>query len=519
MHSLKILTFITVLISQIIITPLFANPMPARMDSLILQGKLQFYNFNITASRHTFEIIRKEFPDYPHGYFYESYLTLIAWSQDMTNDSLGDAVLIQVNRAVNVAETYKKNNSDKTEADFLLGLCYGVKGIQQTVNRNYIKTYWYGRKAKGYLEDVIKSDSTYYDAYLGLGIFHYYVDLMPGVVKFFAGILGFHGDREKGRNEVLLTSRKGRYFKEEAYFTYYVIRYFLEGDKQAPVEKFREMSQRYPGNPALKLMLAYHYRRFGDLGKTIAYCNAVPDSFLTILPQIVEMKYYNLAVAQFSRNQFYKADSLFDRLIALPTRKSLYYQAAIRYYKGLLAKLNFDEKTSTRFFKYILLNKQSKYWYAQAQMFLKYPMDSLTYKLIYIRNMLYNRQQQASLQNALKLKKEADATVNNVNPDIPYLVTDLLAENYYFSRQYRLAKELYSGIEPDLPKMEDEFRRAWIYIRYARCLRALGDYDRAEKMLNRAHKFDDDFTRIIISREKYLLKSLKQRQQKEKVKL
>lgn len=54
--------------------------------------------------------------------------------------------------------------------------------------------------------------------------------------------------------------------------------------------------------------------------------------------------------------------------------------------------------------------------------------------------------------------------------------------------------------------MEDEFHRAWIYIHYQRCLRTLEEFDLAEQMLAKANSLDDSFTRIIIEREKFMLK-------------
>jgi len=56
--------------------------------------------------------------------------------------------------------------------------------------------------------------------------------------------------------------------------------------------------------------------------------------------------------------------------------------------------------------------------------------------------------------------------------------------------------------------MEDRFRRAWIYIDYQRCLRELKEYKLAEAMLKKAEDADDDYTRIIIEREKFILKKL-----------
>jgi tetratricopeptide (TPR) repeat protein len=503
---------------SIFFSSLITGTIPDRMEQLILEGKDQFYNFNIQKSQQTFKTIQQEFPNYPHGYFYESYLTLIIYTQDMNNDSLVKTLEEQVDIAIDVANEYKKGMEDNTDANFHLGLCYGVKGIYQVMNRSYFGSFFTGRKAKGYLEKVVKLDSTYYDAYLGLGIVHYYLDLMPGIVKFLAGILGFDGDRDLGRREILLTANSGKFFKEEAYFTYYIIRYFLEGDKQNAIEKIEEMSYKYPGNAGITLLLGYHNRRFGYIEKSLKYCQSIPDSFKTILPQITDMKYYNIAVANYDLNQFEKSDSIFNYLIRLRTRKSLYYQAAINYYKGLLAALMFDHEKSRYYFKNIFEHKQTKYWYFQSRMLLEYQIDSLMYHQIYARNLLYSRNFNESLTIARRLQEMLSKGIEDKNPDLPLLVTDLIGENYYYTHKYSQAKKYYESISSKISKMNDEFRRAWVYIHYARCLVKTGEYNLAEEMLDKAHELDEEFTRITISRERYILGELKQRHNNSKVK-
>jgi tetratricopeptide (TPR) repeat protein len=244
--------------------------------------------------------------------------------------------------------------------------------------------------------------------------------------------------------------------------------------------------------------------------KCIQYCESVPDSFITILPQIVDIKYYNLAVSHYDMNMFSEADSLFYKLIQLPTRKSLYYQSAIKFYKGMLAALNFDRDAAVYYLKNIFKHSKTKYWYYQAQMYLKYPMDSLMHKEIYARNLLYSRQFDKGLEKALELRYLFDTGEKSKNPDMRFLIMDLLAENYYYGKDYQLALKVYKEIAPDMDDIEDDYQKSWIHIHYARCLRKVGDYDNAEKMLKEAHDLDDDFTRLIIEREKYIIGQEKQ---------
>ena len=102
------------------------------------------------------------------------------------------------------------------------------------------------------------------------------------------------------------------------------------------------------------------------------------------------------------------------------------------------------------------------------------------------------------------------------NPDMRFLIMDLLAENYYYAKDYRLALQIFNEIAPDMDDIKDEYQRSWIHIHYARCLRNVADYEKAEKMLKEAHDLDDDFTRLIIEREKYIISQSKQRKEKTK---
>ena len=64
------------------------------------------------------------------------------------------------------------------------------------------------------------------DAYLGLGIYHYYADVLPGVLKVLAPLVGMNGDRERGLAEIRRAVRggdlvgvEGRFFLAEIYAT------------------------------------------------------------------------------------------------------------------------------------------------------------------------------------------------------------------------------------------------------------------------------------------------------------
>lgn len=506
-RAFTILNFI--LLALLLLAPFaLAHTIPTALDSLILEGKQQIYRMEFQAAEETFREARSEYPDYPHGYVYQAYITALFFALDQANDSLARQLDTQISAAMEVAKDYKSRFNDSAGSYFHLALANSIKALYHIIERSYVKGYFSGRSAKSDLEKVVQLDSTYYDAYIGLGLFHYYADLLPGFIKFVAGILGFEGNRVKGKAEIHLTAARGKYFKVESEFLFYCIGYFLEGDKANAIRALKQMYRQYPTNQGLGLILAYHARRSGYIQECMELCRQLLQEKDPGLPQVTDLKYYNLAVCYYDLNEFAKADSLFDVLNRLPTRKSLFYQAAIAYYKGHLADLRFERETALRYYRQIPDHKQTKYWYGMSRALIKYPTDSLMYQYFTGMNLLGSRQFGRSLQQARALKEALDAGKTSANPDMRFLTISLLASNYYTQWQLTRARSLYEEILPRLDKMEDRFRRAWIYIDYQRCLRELKEYKLAETMLKQAEDADDDYTRIIIEREKFILKQL-----------
>ncbi len=488
------------------------------MDELnhrIQEGKQEIYHFRLEEALRIFEQIQLDYPDKPHGFFYTAYIYAIYYSQDRTNRELDSLLQVNIRQAIHAGEKFKDSHPADPEAYYYLGVANGVEGIYHVLNSSYLKGYIHGRRAKNYLEESIQTDSTYYDSYLGLGIFHYYVDMLPGVVKFFAGILGFHGDREQGMNEIRITMERGNHFRVEAEFVYAVIRYFLEGDYQGGLFTFLKLHEYYPMNPAMTLLVGYHYRRHGQIRKARELFESVPEGYRDKLPQITVMKYYNLGVCYFRLNDFNRAEEYFNLLMDTTLRKSRYYQAALAYYKGILAGLQLRQKEADYYLSMIRKDEENQYWYNMSRLYLKYPFDSLMIRYIEADNLLYAFNFNEASRLIPKLAQQLEMTEKgHFHPDLPFLVKDLEARMNFQGGQVREAESIYRSFIDSLNEFDDEFQRAWIYIAYARVLRELREWDKSSEMLEKAGSTDDEYTRIIIEREKYILKNLKQSEKK-----
>jgi tetratricopeptide (TPR) repeat protein len=498
---------LTIFLILILFNTLLASPESDEIFDLINSAKEEIYFFRLNNSLNIFHTIQTKYPDHPHGYFYESYITILLYFLDESNDSLENRLQVTIKKAIGKSESYREKYKNDPEAFFYLGVSHGLSGIYAVLNRNYFSGYIHARKGITYLKKTIEIDSTYYDAFLGLGIYHYYIDLLPGIIKFFTKILGLGGDREKGLKEIVLAKEKGKFFKVEAEFTYGAVRYFLEGAKQEALSILQRLKMRYFSNPAFTLFIGYYYRRKGDVKTALSYFNIISDDHKALTPLIYLMKYYNIGVCYFRLNNFSHSENVFLLLSHTPTRISAYYKAAIAYYLGLLADLNFNRKSAEEYLNSIRKSKKTEYWYYVSRLHVNLPMDSLLYYYISVENSIFTANFTESLKGLNKIKK---LTLGRFKPDdsqiIWYLIRDI--EGRYEFRRGNIinAQKVYKTFINRVHEINDEFQKAWIYIQYARVLSELRDWDSAKKFLKRASDCGDDYTKLIIERELFIIK-------------
>ncbi len=484
-----------------------AARIPAELDRQIMHGKQEIYQGHVDAAEKIFARIIRQFPQYPHGYFNQTFLKLLYFSQDMTNDTLREAVRRGVKQTLTVAQRYQEDHPHDPDAAFHSGVSYGVYAIIAILDRDYIGAYRYARRAKGFLEKTVQLDSSYNDAYLGLGLFHYYVALLPGVVRFFADLLGFEGNRDRGMRELVRTMEYGHYLAEEARFMYYFIRYFLEGYEELGANGFRRLTVEYPENPVPHLVLGYHYRRTGYLEEAWSTFQHAPERFRNRLPQLIVVKYYNLAALAFEMNRFREAEQRFVQLDNMPIRKTRYYQAAIHFYRGLLADLRFDHQEAVQFYRRIPDDKKTRFWFNNKQMLERYAPDIFLYEYFYCLHLFNWRKFHSAYQRLRQVVHRLENGETATNPNVPFLLRDLLAYSTVVIGNHEQGLRLYRELIPKLKKMPDAYQREWIKIHYARSLKIAGKYQQALKVLDGVDVNGDAYTKVVVEREKIVVKS------------
>jgi len=111
------------------------------------------------------------------------------------------------------------------------------------------------------MEEVLKADPKFYDAYLVLGMLYYYADRLSGITGFIAGVLGMTGDRIKGLEYLQLAYDKGMLTYGQTALTLIEIYSSLEDNDLEAIKYYEDFLKRYPRNK--RTLNAYCHRLIG----------------------------------------------------------------------------------------------------------------------------------------------------------------------------------------------------------------------------------------------------------------
>ena len=182
-------------------------------------------------------------------------------------------------RAVALADRQLREEPDHLEARLARGAAYGVssrfhlfRGHQHEAARSAVRM-------RQDLLLVRDRDPSSREALFGLGLYDYYADVLPRLVKvlrFLARIPG--GDRERGLGAIEEAGQEPSLHWTEIHAQLYEIYAFYEVKPDRALREIRELHRRYPGWPLWGLKLAEHLRdRMGLFAESAEIARAVAE--------------------------------------------------------------------------------------------------------------------------------------------------------------------------------------------------------------------------------------------------
>ena len=226
-----------------------------------------------------FQQIQKADPQSPLGYLFEADATW--WKIYLTTGDLVDPDVFDVarsstspydshfedmvNAAIRKAAARVHTHQDEARNYLYEGMAYGLKGRFYGLRDNDLPTARAGKKMRALLLTGLRMDPTLEDAYLGLGIYNYFVDTLPTIVKMLKFLIGLPaGDRELGLEQLRRAADQGDLVRDEARF--YLAKDFSrrsEAEFGKSLDLFQQLAREYPDNMLWTLLVGSLEIRLG----------------------------------------------------------------------------------------------------------------------------------------------------------------------------------------------------------------------------------------------------------------
>jgi len=233
-------------------------------------GMFLLLNGDADRALRIFQEMQRDHPDSPLGYLFEADATW--WKIYLTTGNLIDPDVFDVvskasspydstfeglvHEAIQRADGRVRAQQDLARSLLDEGMAYGLLARYYGLRDNDLPTARAGKKMRALLLRALQIDPKLTDAYLGVGIYNYFVDTLPEIVKLLKFVIGLPGgSRTLGLQQLETAAQKGDMVRGEAEF--YLAKDFSRGNERQytrSLELFQQLASEYPANPLWTLV-------------------------------------------------------------------------------------------------------------------------------------------------------------------------------------------------------------------------------------------------------------------------
>lgn len=154
-----------------------------------------------------------------------------------------------LNRADDLADVALKGSAEDANALFVKSLVCGLRAdYAALVEKESLTALSYTKQGRPYADKLLSINPQAYDAYLGLGVENYLLSLKSAPIRVFLRMTGSRIDRDKGLEELRLTSEHGHYFEPFAKLLLAVAA-LRDKDAEGARRLLSQLHERFPDNP------------------------------------------------------------------------------------------------------------------------------------------------------------------------------------------------------------------------------------------------------------------------------
>ncbi|MCX6549844.1 MAG: tetratricopeptide repeat protein [Acidobacteria bacterium] len=202
---------------------------------------------------------------------------------DLDNRSRDAVFMTRVNASIDRCEQWVAREPERAEAWFYLGAAYGARVQYHGQRGEVLAAARDGKRIRTSLEKALALDPTLHDANFGIGLYQYYADITPAVLKFVRWLLALPGgDKVIGLQQMLRTRSQGVILKADAAYQLHLIYLWYEHEPEKALALLDELRTRYPHNPIFVLNIAQVHEEYrSDRPAALAAYRALVDGART----------------------------------------------------------------------------------------------------------------------------------------------------------------------------------------------------------------------------------------------
>ncbi|OGC75732.1 MAG: hypothetical protein A2145_05280 [candidate division Zixibacteria bacterium RBG_16_40_9] len=259
-------------------------------QELILEGQSLTFNEKYTQAQEKFQALIEKMPENPAGYFYLA-MVYQAQMKDLESDLYQKEFHQNLNKVIELTKPKEEKKTANKWDLLFLGNAYGSLGYYQAKHGGWFSGFKLAKKAKGVLEKALQQDSSFYEAYFGLGSYHYWRSIATKIFNW----IPFIGDkREKGIKLLQIASERAVFFREPAQVALIWI-YFKEKRYSEALELVSTLQGKYPEFKVPFWAKAFIYYERYDWRN----CLTVLDELEERILQTQKDNFYNLIEVNF----------------------------------------------------------------------------------------------------------------------------------------------------------------------------------------------------------------------------
>jgi tetratricopeptide (TPR) repeat protein len=241
------------------------------------RGLTMMMDGDLEGAAQVFQQIEQKDPESPLGYVLEANATW--WKIYYVSANLIDPDVFDVANmestpydshfddldsvAIRKAEARIHRREDLARSYLYEGFAYALRARLEGLHDRDLPTARAGKRMRSHLLRALEIDPSLTDAYLGIGIYNYFVDTLPGIVKFLSLFIMLPGgSRTEGLRQLQLCAEKGELARPEAKF--YLAKDFTRANEkqyEKSMRLFDQLQQEFPHNPLWPMLIgSLHYR-------------------------------------------------------------------------------------------------------------------------------------------------------------------------------------------------------------------------------------------------------------------